>query len=43
LDPELARCCDAGNIEAYAAEAFAPIAEQVIEQVPERKTTAIFP
>lgn len=33
LDPELSRRCDAGEIEAYAAEPFVPIAEQVVEQV----------
>jgi Mrp family chromosome partitioning ATPase len=43
LDPELARCCDAGEIEAYAAESFEPIVEQVAEQVPARKTAPIFP
>jgi len=32
LDPELARCCDAGEIEAYAADSFAPITEQLITQ-----------
>ncbi len=43
LDPELARCCDSGEIEAYAAESFVPIAEKVVEKVPGRKTTPIFP
>jgi Mrp family chromosome partitioning ATPase len=43
LDPELARCCDSGEIEAYAAESFAPIAMQVAQRVPGRKTSPIFP
>jgi Mrp family chromosome partitioning ATPase len=43
LDPELARRCDAGEIEAYAADAFALITEQLMKQVPERKTAPIFP
>ena len=34
LDPELARRADAGQIEDYAAEAFAPLAEAVWERVP---------
>lgn len=43
LDPELAHCCDVGEIEAYPAESFAPIAEKVVENVPVRKTAPIFP
>lgn len=43
LDPELSRRCDAGEIERYAAEAFVPIAKQVVEQVPAVKTTPVFP
>jgi len=42
LDPELARRCDAGEIEEYAAELFKPIAEQVMERVPATKTVPIF-
>ena len=42
LDPELSRRCDAGEIEKYAAEAFAPIAEQALERVPAVKTTPFF-
>ncbi|MBN1835446.1 MAG: Mrp/NBP35 family ATP-binding protein [Spirochaetales bacterium] len=34
LDPELARHCDAGQIEAYLAESFLPIAEAVVERLP---------
>jgi Mrp family chromosome partitioning ATPase len=43
LDPELARRCDAGEIEAYAAGLFQPIAEQVAERVPRRKTVPSIP
>jgi Mrp family chromosome partitioning ATPase len=43
LDPELSRRCDAGEIEAYDAEAFEPIAERLVERVPQVKTTPIFP
>jgi Mrp family chromosome partitioning ATPase len=42
LDPELARRCDAGEIEAYTAELFQPIAERVTERVPTRKTVPMF-
>ncbi len=42
LDPELARRCDAGEIEEYAAELFKPIAEQVMERLPATKTVPIF-
>jgi Mrp family chromosome partitioning ATPase len=31
IDPEIARLCDSGRIEAYQAEAFAPIVEQIIK------------
>jgi len=40
IDPEIARLCDAGRIEDYAAEAFLPIARQVIERVPEARQPA---
>jgi len=43
LDPELARRCDTGEIEEYAAESFELIAEQVVARVPGRKTTPAFP
>jgi ATP-binding protein involved in chromosome partitioning len=31
IDPEIARLCDSGRIEAYQVEAFAPIVEQIIK------------
>ncbi|HEY68156.1 MAG: ATP-binding protein [Chloroflexi bacterium] len=43
LDPELSRRCDAGEVEDYPTEVFEPIAKQVMERVPVRKTTPIFP
>ena len=43
LDPELARRCDAGEIEEYEAELFEPITGQVVERVSRRKTAPIFP
>jgi Mrp family chromosome partitioning ATPase len=42
LDPELSRRCDAGEVEAYGAEAFAPISEKVVARVPVVKTTPMF-
>jgi Mrp family chromosome partitioning ATPase len=42
LDPELARRCDAGEVDQYAAESFEPIAEQIVERVPATKTVPIF-
>jgi len=42
LDPELARRCDAGEIEEYIAEAFEPIAEQLAERLPATKSVPIF-
>jgi ATP-binding protein involved in chromosome partitioning len=31
IDPEIAKLCDVGQVERYAAEAFAPIAERLAE------------
>ncbi len=42
LDPELARRCDAGEVEEYAAESFKSIAEQVFERMPSTKSVPIF-
>lgn len=38
LDPELALHCDGGRIEAYAAEGFRPIAEQITDLSPALQT-----
>jgi Mrp family chromosome partitioning ATPase len=37
IDPEIAKLCDAGRVEAYEAEAFAPVARELIKQVPEAR------
>jgi hypothetical protein len=37
IDPQIARLADAGRIEEYAAEAFAPIAQALIGRVPEAR------
>jgi Mrp family chromosome partitioning ATPase len=42
LDPELALRCDAGEVEAYEAELFGPVADHVVKQVPATKTVPIF-
>jgi hypothetical protein len=42
LDPELAERCDAGEIEAYRAEAFDPIVKAVEERVPEKASEPMF-
>jgi Mrp family chromosome partitioning ATPase len=42
LDPELAHRCDAGEIEDYAVDGFAPIAEKVIERASVRPSTPLF-
>lgn len=41
LDPELARRCNAGKIEAYLVESFDPMAEQLVERAPHRNTPPI--
>jgi Mrp family chromosome partitioning ATPase len=42
LDPELARCCDAGEIEDYAVDVFEPIAAKITERASARPSTPIF-
>ncbi|HDQ71863.1 MAG TPA: iron-sulfur cluster carrier protein ApbC [Chloroflexi bacterium] len=42
LDPELARRCDAGEIEAYKADEFEPIADKILERASARASTPIF-
>lgn len=41
LDPELARRCDAGEVEGYHADVFEPIAEAVAARASERASTPI--
>ena len=35
IDPEIAKLCDAGHVEDYEAEAFGPVAQDLVERVPE--------
>jgi Mrp family chromosome partitioning ATPase len=37
IDPEIARLCDSGRIEEYAAEAFGPIARDLAKRTPEAR------
>ena len=37
IDPEIARLCDAGRIEEYAAQAFVPIAKDLAQRMPEAR------
>ena len=40
IDPEIARLCDAGRIEEYAGELFAPIARDLAERTPMAQKSA---
>ena len=40
IDPEIAKLCDAGQIESYPAEAFAPIAKRLEESAPAARPPA---
>jgi len=42
LDPELARLCDAGEIEQYRAETFEGIVEAIVSAMPETKIKPVF-
>jgi Mrp family chromosome partitioning ATPase len=42
LDPELARRCDAGEIEEYVIDVFEPIAEKITERASARPSTPMF-
>ncbi|MGQ9600048.1 MAG: Mrp/NBP35 family ATP-binding protein [Anaerolineae bacterium] len=37
IDPEIARLCDEGQIEDYAASAFTPIAQELMKRIPEAR------
>jgi Mrp family chromosome partitioning ATPase len=41
IDPEIARLCDVGRIEAYAAESFATIARDLARRTPEARLSKI--
>ncbi len=40
IDPEIARLCDAGRIEEYTGEIFAPIAQELIRRTPQAQPSA---
>jgi hypothetical protein len=40
IDPEIARLCDAGRIEDYASELFAPIAHDLAKRAPEAQPSS---
>ena len=42
LDPELAKLCDSGQVEAYSSDVFDPIAAEIAERVPEGKAKPMF-
>ena len=42
LDPELARRCDAGEVEGYPTDTFDPIAEKIAERASVRPSTPMF-
>jgi ATP-binding protein involved in chromosome partitioning len=39
IDPEIARLCDAGRIEEYRGESFAPIAQDLAKRVPDAQSS----
>ena len=43
LDPELARCCDAGRIEDYASQAFDEVVDALLRSTPKRDAKANSP
>jgi ATP-binding protein involved in chromosome partitioning len=42
VDPQIATLCDAGRVEEYPAEAFAPIARDLAERTPRAQRSALF-
>jgi Mrp family chromosome partitioning ATPase len=42
IDPEIAKLCDVGHVEDYEAEAFGPVAKDLVERVPDARPT-VFP
>ncbi len=40
IDPEIAKLCDAGRVEEYSAEAFAPIAQDLARRTPEAQESS---
>ena len=43
IDPEIARLCDAGRIEEYAADAFASVAERIAALAPQARPPSVVP
>lgn len=43
LDPELARRCDAGQVEMYRSDLVEALAGRVMERLPDTRTTPLFP
>ena len=41
IDPEIARLCDAGQIESYPAEQFSPIAKRLAKSTPAARSPAV--
>jgi ATP-binding protein involved in chromosome partitioning len=41
IDPEIARLCDAGRIEDYGGEFFAPISEDLVRRTPEAQRSTL--
>jgi hypothetical protein len=42
LDPQLALCCDAGNIEDYVTDVFEPVAQKIAARASARASIPIF-
>jgi len=43
IDPEIARLCDAGQVEAYRGELFTPIARDLVQRTPQARRSAFMP
>jgi hypothetical protein len=41
IDPEIAKLCDAGRIEEYQGELFAPIAQDLAQRTPQAQTSSL--
>ena len=41
IDPEIAKLSDMGRIEEYQSDAFAPIARELVERVPEARRSPL--
>jgi hypothetical protein len=43
IDPEIAKLCDAGQIEAYGADLFKPIALDLAQRTPAARPSPVMP